>query len=92
MKEQQLEGWGNSYGKGGQIYAYGKVGDAAVATRPDAACYHCLQITQDEWQRYRACAEVCVVADCVAVRGEKRGLQLWPNDSRACDQDVHAPM
>jgi hypothetical protein len=71
LKEQQLEGWGNSYGKGGQIYAYGKVGDAAVATRPDAACYHCLQITQDEWQRYRACAEVCVVADCVGQCEEK---------------------
>jgi hypothetical protein len=71
LKEQQLEGWGNSYGKGGQIYAYGKVGDAPVATRPDAACYHCLKNTQDEWQRYRACAEVCVVADCVGQCEEK---------------------
>ena len=71
LKEQQLEGWGNSYGKGGQIYAYGKVGDAPVATRPDASCYHCLKTTQDELQRYRACAEVCVVADCVGQCEEK---------------------
>ena len=71
LPTQQLEGWANSYGKGGQIYAYGKVGSAPVATRPDAACYHCLQTTQDEWQRYRACAGVCVVADCVGQCEEK---------------------
>ena len=41
LQTQGLEGWANSYGKGGQIYAYGKTGDAPVATRPDAGGYVC---------------------------------------------------
>jgi hypothetical protein len=71
LQTQQLDGWANSYGNGGQIYAYDKIGDAPVATRPDAACYFCLKTTADEWQRYRACSEVCVVADCVGQCEEK---------------------
>lgn len=71
LRTQGLEGWANSYGKGGQIYAYGKTGVAPVATRPDAGCYYCLKSYTDEWQRYRACAQVCVAADCVGQCEEK---------------------
>lgn len=71
LQAQQLDGWANSYGKGGQIYAYSKIGDSPVNTRPDAGCYFCLKTTPNEWQRYRSCAQVCVVADCVGQCEEK---------------------
>lgn len=37
-----------------------------VASRPDAACLRCLTVTEDEWQRFHACSEVCVNADCAS--------------------------
>ena len=41
-------------------------GESPVATRPDAACYFCLKTTNEEWQRYRACSQVCLKASCIA--------------------------
>ena len=40
--------------------------DMVVASRPDAACLRCLTGTEDEWQRFHACSEVCVNADCAS--------------------------
>ena len=45
--------------------------------RPDAACYFCLKNTADEWQRYRACSQVCVAADCVGQCEEKNAASNY---------------
>ena len=66
--------------RAGGYFQYAPVSNVPVATRPDAACYQCLQQDYDNWQLYAACSSVCVVSDCVnACEARNAGGQFGPD-------------
>lgn len=81
--------------RGGQIWVYGDVGQFPVATRPDAACYHCVDQYQDDvFALYTTCGDICEVADCVADCEEEysagaHGPTVPAFVSQTCMHDCH---